>query len=371
MSRESRALILVVDDDEDIRNLFAATLQSRYEVELAASGREALLKSESAPRPDLILLDIQLPDLDGYAVCARLKSNPVVAPIPVIFVTGFTDIKNAVKGLGLGAVDYITKPVSTALLLARVATHLALYDQRRALEGEVRQRTQELYATRLQIIRRLACAMEYREGGLSHRVMRVSHYVRLLALELGVDDETVQLLFEAVPLYDIGKLGVPDYILRSADRLNKVEWQEMQRHPEIGAAIIGEHHDPLLSVARGMALSHHERWDGQGYPNRLAGERIPLAARILALADAFEAMTSTQRHRRPIAARDAAVQLFQDSGKQFDPRVVAAFRKLLPQFEAIIATYKDELEGIHDLDFVAGPAAVAAGLTTSGGGKKA
>jgi putative two-component system response regulator len=361
MPQQKRAIILVVDDAEDIRNLLAATLQSRYELKSAANGKEALRQAETEPRPDLILLDIQMPGLNGYEVCARLKSNPVVAPIPVIFLTALTDPKDEVKGLELGAVDYITKPVSAALMLARVNTHLALYNQRRSLEEEVRQRVEELYATRLQIIRRLACAMEYREGGLSHHVMRVSHYVRILATELGMDEETAQLLFEAVPLYDVGKLGVPDYILRSADRLNKVEWQEMRRHPEIGAAIIGEHNDPLLAMARLMALSHHECWDGTGYPNRLAGERIPLSARILALADAFEAMTATQRHRRPIPAQDAASQLVLDSGKQFDPRVVAAFKKVVPQFEAIMATFNDELEGIHDLDFVANGGAAVAG----------
>lgn len=360
MSQQGRAVILVVDDDEDIRNLLATTLQSRYEVKLAAGGREALELAETDPKPDLILLDIHMPAMSGHDVCARLKSNPVLAPIPVIFLTALTDTRDELKGFELGAVDYITKPASGALVTARVRTHLSLYDQRRALEEEIRQRTQELYATRLQLIRRLACAMEYREGGLSHRVMRVSHYVRALAKEMGVDEDTARLMFEAVPLYDIGKIGVPDYILRSADRLNKIEWQEMRRHPEIGAEIIGEQRDPLLSLARLMALHHHERWDGKGYPGRLAGERIPLSARILALADAFEAMTATQRHRRPIAPRDAAAQLILDSGKQFDPRVVAAFRAVLPQFEKIITTYGDELEGIHDLDFVAGTAAAAA-----------
>ena len=361
MPQEARALILVVDDAEDIRTLLAATLQSRYDVKLAASGKEALRLAESEPRPDLILLDIQMPGLDGYEVCTRLKADPDLAAIPVIFLTALTDARDEVKGLELGAVDYLGKPVSTALVLARVGTHLALYDRRRALEDEVRARTEELYAARLQLIRRLACAMEFREGGLSHHVMRVSHYVRLLARELGVDESSSQLLFEAVPLYDIGKLGVPDYILRSADRLNKVEWQEMRRHPEIGATIIGEHKDPLLATARLMALNHHERWDGAGYPNRLAGERIPLSARILALADAFEAMTATQRHRRPIPPQDAAAQLVLDAGKQFDPRVVAAFQKALPQFEKVMATYNDELEGIHDLDFVASGGAAVTG----------
>ena len=358
MSR--RPLILVADDSEDIRNLFGVMLKKDYDVKFAVNSDETLAAADTDPLPDLILLDIDMPSINGFEVCRRLKSNPALADIPVIFVTGRTDPRDQAQGLRAGAVDYIVKPISAPITMLRVRTQLALVNQRHALEEQILARTEELYATRLQLIRRLACAMEFREGGLSHHVMRVSHYVRLLAAELGVDEPTTQLLFEAVPLYDIGKLGVPDYILRSADRLNKVEWQEMRRHPEIGATIIGEHKDPLLALARLMALSHHERWDGAGYPNRLAGERIPLSARILALADAFEAMTATQRHRRPISAQDAAAQLMLDSGKQFDPRIIAAFQKVLPQFERIMATFNDELEGIHDLDFVASGGAGAA-----------
>ncbi len=346
-----RATVLVVDDSEDVRNLFVSALKADYDVKLAASGSEALFQAETEPLPDIILLDVQMPAPDGYEVCAQLKANPARAGIPVIFVSGRSDVRDQGKGLALGAVDYITKPFNTALVLARLRNHLALYDQRRALEDLVRERTEELHTTRLQIIRRLARAMEYREGGLTHRVLRVSHYVKLLATEIGIDSDTVEVLFEAVPLYDIGKIGVHDYILLKADNLNKVEWEEMRMHPEIGAKIIGKHESPLLATARQMALTHHERWDGKGYPKGLSGQSIPLSGRILALADAYEAMTATQRHRSPFHAYKAERQIIEGSGSQFDPQVVAAFKNVTRDFEKVKRTFHDELEGIHDLDF--------------------
>jgi putative two-component system response regulator len=232
-----------------------------------------------------------------------------------------------------------------------VRTQLALVDQRRALEEQIQQRTEELYNTRLELIQRLARAMEFREGGLTNRVLRVSGYVELLSQGLGLKSKVVEILSQAAPLYDIGKLGVPEYILTKSDKLNDAEWAEMRKHPEIGAGIIGEHKDPMLEQARVMALTHHERWDGTGYPKKLQGNAIPVPGRIMAVADAFEAMTSTQRHRSPISSMDAAKKITAESGKQFDPSVVAAFMKMAKEFDELRAKYKDELEGIHDLDF--------------------
>ena len=349
--QEKRATILVVDDSEDVRTLFHTALKADYDVKLAKNGDEALLQADSDPIPDVILLDVQMPAPNGYEVCAQLKANPGLCDIPVIFVSARSDVKDQGKGLALGAVDYITKPFSTPLVLARLRNHLALYDQRRALEGEVRQRTEELHTTRRQIIRRLSRAMEYREGGLTQRVLRVSHYVKTLATEIGMDSDTIDILFEAVPLYDIGKIGVPDYIVLKADHLNKVETEEMRRHPEIGAHIIGKHDSPLLATARQMALTHHERWDGKGYPKGLSGESIPLVGRIVAIADAYEAMTATQRHRTPYHTHKAERQIVEGSGAQFDPQLVNAFKNVARDFEKIKRTFHDELEGIHDLDF--------------------
>jgi len=356
-STQRRPVVLVVDDTEDIRNLFRIALKKDYVVKLASNGEQALLAADTEPLPDLILLDVDMPAMDGYEACKQLKANPSLAQIPVVFVTARTQPDEQARGLALGAIDYITKPFSVPLVLARVKNHLALNDHRRALEEQVAQRTEELRETRVQLIRRLARALEHREGGMTNRVHRVSHYAKLLAMGLGANPKSTELLFEAAPLYDIGKIGVSDHVLRKSDALNEVEWKEMRRHPEIGAEIIGEHRDPLLAAARQMALTHHERWDGTGYPKGLAGDAIPLAGRIAALADAFEAMTATQRHRSPLAVSEAAKRIVGDSGKHFDPRVVAAFQKALPAFEKVRQTFRDELEGIHDLDFAAKPAA--------------
>jgi putative two-component system response regulator len=348
-----RPVILVADDAEDIRELLGALLAKDYDVKFAATGGEALLAADTEPLPDLILLDIELPDSDGFQVCAQLKSNPALADIPVVFVTGRTDPQDEARGLRAGAVDYLAKPISPPITLLRVRAQLALVNQRRALEDEVRARTEELAQTRIEIIRRLARAMEYREGGLTQRVPRVSEYVALLCGALGLKEHVCDVLAQASALYDIGKLGVPEHILAKSEALNEREWAEMRRHPEIGAGIIGEHRDPLLAQARVMALTHHERWDGTGYPARLGGEAIPLAGRVMALADAYEAMTATQRHRAPLAADEAARRIAAESGRQFDPRVVAAFLRVAKEFGAVRARYRDELAGIHDLDFSA------------------
>jgi putative two-component system response regulator len=352
-----RPLILVADDSEDIRNLFGIMLKSKYDVRYAVNSDETLAGADTDPLPDLILLDVEMPELDGYEVCTRLKANPALAHIPVIFVTARSDPKDQAKGLLAGAVDYITKPISAPITMLRVRTQLSLVDQRRALEEQILQRTEELHDTRLELIRRLARAMEIREGGLTNRVLRISEYVELLSQALGLKSKVVEILAQAAPLYDIGKMGVSEHILKKSDALNDKEWEEVRGHPEIGAGIIGEHKDPLLEQARVMALTHHERWDGAGYPKKLKGNAIPVPGRIMALADAFEAMTSTQRHRSPISAMEAAKRISAEAGKQFDPAVVAAFMKVVKEFDAVRAKYKDELEGIHDLDFGSPPAA--------------
>jgi len=349
-----RPVILVADDSEDIRNLFGVMLKKNYDVKFAVNSDETLAAADTDPLPDLILLDVEMPELNGYEVCAKLKASPSLAHIPVIFVTARTDPKDQARGLMAGAVDYITKPISAPITMLRVKTQLALVDQRRALEDQIAARTEELHETRLELIQRLARAMEFREGGLTNRVLRVGEYVALLSQALGLKSKVVEILSQAAPLYDIGKMGVPEHILTKSDTLVEKEWAEVRKHPEIGAGIIGEHKDPLLEQARIMALTHHERWDGTGYPKKLKGNDIPVPGRIMAVADAFEAMTSTQRHRSPIATVDAAKKISAEGGKQFDPSVVAAFLKVVREFDAVRHKYKDELEGIHDLDF--GPA---------------
>jgi len=348
-----RPLVLVVDDSEDIRALLGTLLKRRYEVRVAADGHEALTAAAKLPHPDLILLDVEMPGKSGHDVCALLKTDPATAPIPVIFITGRNDPKDEAKGFSVGAVDYVAKPLSPPIVMARVAAQLALTDQRNQLEQLVAERTRELQEARSQLIQRLARALSYREGGLSGRGARIGQYARLIAEAAGGRKETCELIAQAAPLADIGKLGVPEVVLRSADQYNAQDWEEMRRHCEIGAEIIGEHSDPLLVTARAIALTHHERWDGNGYPKKLKGEEIPTVGRIVAVADTFEAMTATQRRRQPMSVEDAARVIVSEAGKQFDPAIIEAFKKALPKIAAVRKSIKDELEGIHNLDFSA------------------
>jgi len=348
-----RPLILVVDDAEDIRALLGALLKKSYDVRLAASGRLALHLAAQTPQPHLILLDVEMPDDDGYAVCKALKENPVTRSIPVIFISGRAEQQDGARGFDLGGVDYVEKPIKPPIVLARVRTHLAAYENLRQLEARVSERTMELHGIRQELIRRLSRAMEVRDGNLTHRVIRVAQYVKLIAQAAGARPEVCELLMHAAPLYDIGKLGVPEVVLHKTAKLNQREWDEVRKHPEIGARIIGEHSDPLLKLARTMALAHHERWDGAGYPSRLAGEIIPLPGRLMAIADAFEAMTTTQRYRPPMTIEQAAADIASEAGTHFDPKLVEAFEKALPKMILVLKAVRDELEGIHDLDFMA------------------
>jgi cyclic di-GMP phosphodiesterase len=347
-----RPLVLVVDDSEDIRNLFQSMLKPRYDTRLASDGNAALEAAARAPAPDLVLLDVEMPGHNGYEVCSALKASPATARIPVIFVSAHSNPKDQAHGLSLGAVDYVTKPLSPAIVLARIATHLSLAKRTRQLELLVAERTRELQQTRVQLIQRLARALEFREGGgLTNRVLRIAEYVKLLAQALGAQPDVCEVLAQASSLHDIGTLGVSEAVMRKSDALDASEWQEMRRHPEIGAAIIGEQGDPLFATAHAMALAHHERWDGKGYPRGLAGDAIPIAARILSVADAFEAMTATQRYRGPIPVDEAARKIAAEAGKQFDPAVVAAFRRALPRLIDVHDSVHDEMKGIHNLDF--------------------
>ena len=336
-----RPLILAVDDDEDILALYGAMLEPRYALRLAGDGEKGLDAALKTPQPDLILLDVEMPGFNGYQVCAKLKANPATQRIPVIFVTARSSPKDEAHGLSLGAVDYIAKPLNNPIVLQRVATHLALSSQTRQLEHLVAERTRELVTGRLQLLQRIARALEYRKGAPTDRVLRIAEYVRALALAGGARNEVCDVYAQASTLYDIGMLAVSESVLRATEKLSEAQWAEMRRHPDIGAAIIGEQADPLLATARAMALTHHERWDGGGYPKGLAAEAIPVPGRIMAVVDAFEAMTSSQPHRAPRSPEEAAREIRTEAGRQFDPAVVAAFDKALPSFLQVRQVLKD------------------------------
>jgi putative two-component system response regulator len=350
---DTRPVILAVDDAEDLLALIGKALASEYQVKLAADGGDALTLAATAPQPDLILLDVEMPGATGYEICQLLKEDPATARIPVIFLTGHVEPAEQLEGLDVGAVDYLIKPINARLLLARVRIHLALAGRQAELEREVQERTAQLEDARSQLIRRLARAMEFHESAAAgNRVQRVSQYAKLLTQAAGLKPEMAELMQKASPLYDIGKLGVPSEVLRKPGKLTAPDLERMRRHPELGAEIIGEHKDPVLALARTLALTHHERWDGSGYPKKLRGNEIPWPGRIMALVDAFESMTTTQFYRqKPLTVEEAAAQITQGFGKHFDPSLAEAFAKALPVMRKVRETYADALGDMINLDF--------------------
>jgi putative two-component system response regulator len=347
MSSEKQT-ILVVDDTPENIDVLSGVLRPDYKVKAALNGERALKIATTEPRPDIILLDIMMPGMDGYEVCEKLKSDPGTAKIPVIFITAKTEVADEQHGFELGAVDYITKPISPPLVQARVRTQLALYDQNRELERKVRERTEELIETRMEIIRRLGRAAEYKDNETGLHVIRMSHYSRLIAEALSGDEEWVDVVLNAAPMHDIGKIGIPDSILLKSGKLNDDEWHIMRQHPSYGAEIIGEHDSPLMHMAREIALTHHEKWDGGGYPNGLKGEEIPLPGRIIAVADVFDALTTERPYKKAWSVEDAVKLIDEEAGTHFDPQLVPIMHSALPEFLDIKERYEEN--SVPDLE---------------------
>ncbi|MCT4534139.1 two-component system response regulator [Halodesulfovibrio sp.] len=338
---QEKLTVLVVDDVPENIEILRAILHSQYKVKAARTGEKALKIARSTPPPDMILLDVVMPLMDGYEVCKRLKSDPATAEIPIIFITAKNSADNETLGLELGAVDYITKPVVPAIVKARVSTQLALRDQQHHLEELVLQRTMELQNTRLELIQCLGQAAEYKDNETGLHVIRMSHYSRIIAQQLDADSEWVQLVFQASPMHDVGKIGIPDSILSKPGKLTSEEWDIMRMHPEYGAQIIGNHPSRLLSMAREIALTHHEKWDGSGYPFNLSGEDIPLSGRVVAVADVFDALTSERPYKKAWAVEDAVAFIQENAGKHFDPKLVDIFIKELPAILEIKNKYAE------------------------------
>ena len=344
--------MLCVDDATDLLALMAKALGSEYQVLTADNAGDAISMAFADPAPDLILLDVDMPEVSGFEVCRALKAEIPTAAIPIIFLTGKTEAQAQVEGLELGAVDYITKPINAAVLRTRVGMHLALTNQRRELERMVQERTGQLEKTRTELIKRLSRAMEFHEStAVGNRVMRLSHYAKLVAQASGAKPELAEMMMKAAPLHDVGKLGVPAEILRKAEKLSVPDWERVKRHPQLGAEIIGEHDDALLKLARQLALTHHENWDGSGYPQGLKGEAIPWSGRVMAIVDGFEALTSTQFHRDSIPVDKAAEEIVRHAGKKYDPQLIEAFKKALPVMKKVRETYSDQLGDLINLDF--------------------
>ena len=273
-----------------------------------------------------------MPEMDGFEVCRRLKQDAQLAAVPVIFVTALQDEADEEVGLECGAVDYITKPISTAIVKARVKNHLSLV------------RVDELQRTRLEIIQRLGRAAEYKDNETGHHVMRMSHYSQLIAQAMGKNERWCEKLLHAAPMHDIGKIGIPDAIMLKPGKLTDDEFDVMKTHPRIGAEILGNSTAELMVMAKNVALYHHEKWNGSGYPERLSGKDIPLEARIVALADVFDALTSERPYKRAWSVEEACEYIHDSRGEHFDPEVVEAFDQCLPDILKIKERWQEPEE---------------------------
>jgi putative two-component system response regulator len=362
---DNREVVLVIDDTPENLTLISELLRDEFKVKVAPSGARGLQLAQSALPPDLILLDIMMPEMDGYEVMAQLQSDARTQGIPVIFLTAMTAVEDERRGLDLGAVDYITKPISPAILQSRVRNHLHLKAARNFLEyksefleREVQRRTHEVSVIQEVTIRALASLAETRDDETGNHILRTQNYVRLLAQKLSrhprfrafLSPATIDLLYKSAPLHDIGKVGIPDRILLKPGELTPEEYEIMKTHTTLGGDAIA--HAELaagedvgfLRLAKEIAYNHQERWDGSGYPRALKGDDIPISARLMAVADVYDALIS-KRVYKPAMPHDQAVQIIREGrGIQFDPDVVDAFLANESAIVEIANRYRDSAQ---------------------------
>lgn len=357
-----KPVVLVVDDDADILALISKLLQPHCRTRTASSGEEALERALIDPAPDLILLDIMMPGITGFETCRRLKVNARTREIPVIFLTTLAERSDEQRGLEVGAVDYITKPISAPILIARIKTHLALKaaadflkDKNLFLEEEVARRTREVQVIQDVTIVAMASLADTRSKETGSHLRRTQHYVRALAKSLQphpkfsaqLDEKTIEILFKSAPLHDIGKVGIPDAILLKPGKLTAAEFEVMKTHTTLGRDAIAAAERQIdapvtfLRVARDIAYSHQEKWDGTGYPEGLAGEAIPVAARLMAVADCYDALISPRVYKAAYSHERSVAIIEARRGRHFDPDIVDAFLGIQDQFAAIAKRYPD------------------------------
>ncbi|KKA09846.1 chemotaxis protein CheY [Pseudomonas ogarae] len=357
-----QATILLVDDTPDNLLLMTDLLKDHYRVKAANSGEKALRLLQGDSLPDLILLDVMMPGLSGHEVADQLKHDLRTCDIPIIFLTALAAIEDEIHGLELGAVDYITKPISPPLVLARVDTQLKLKaaadflrDQNDYLEKEVQRRTREVMAIQDVTIQAMASLAETRDNETGNHIRRTQHYVKVLAERLRdhprfrhfLNDETIRLLFKSAPLHDIGKIGIPDHILLKPGRFTPEEFEIMKTHTTLGRDAIQRAEDQLgvavdfLSLAKEIAYSHQEKWDGSGYPQALAGDDIPISARLMAVADVYDALISRRVYKLGMPHEEAVEIIRQGRGSHFDPDICDAFLAHVEQFQAIAERFAD------------------------------
>lgn len=308
----SLARILVVDDEPINLKVMQKVLADHYLLSFAKSGAAAIDLAQQQ-LPNLILLDVMMPHMSGIEVCQALKQNPKTQHIPIIFVTALNDENDEYNGFEVGAVDYITKPITPALVRARVKTHLSLVQ------------AEQLKKAHVDLVQRLGAAAEYKDEDTGDHIVRMSKYSKALALAYGLSEEHAELIRQAAPMHDIGKIGIPDTILLKPGCLTDVEMVQMKEHASIGGKILANSDSPLLQLAHTLAMQHHEKWDGSGYPNGLQGQNISLEARIVALADVFDALTSKRPYKEAWPVEQAFEFIEQQAGSHFDPQLVQQF----------------------------------------------
>jgi putative two-component system response regulator len=363
----SKPTILVVDDTPDNIDLLRAILEDDYRTKVAVNGERALKIASGEARPDLILLDVMMPGMSGYEVCKVLKAHPDTRDIPVIFVTAMSEVADEQLGFSLGAADYITKPVSAPIVLARIRTQLSmkrmhdfLRDQNHFLESEVELRVREIAALRDVTIHAMASMAETRDSETGNHIRRTSHYVKALAEKLRhhprfadfLSEKVIEMLFKSAPLHDIGKVGIPDHILLKPGRFEPHEMEIMKTHTTLGRdAILSAERElgiemDFLKYAKEIAYGHQEKWDGSGYPQGLAGDAIPVSARLMAVADVYDALISRRVYKEGMSHEAAVAIITEGRGKHFDADMVDAFLEIQHDFVAIAARYADSEEDI-------------------------
>ncbi|MEJ2608887.1 MAG: two-component system response regulator [Candidatus Thiodiazotropha sp.] len=354
--------ILVVDDESFYINVLVELLSEDYRMVVAKNGEQALRRSLSKPLPDLILLDIQMPGgMDGYQVCQRLKAQPETHDIPVIFLTVKSDVSDEMHGFELGAVDYISKPMSPPVVRARIKTHLALTranrllsDQNILLESKIHDRTKELNRTKDVAIYCMASLAETRDADTGKHILRTQNYIRALAEHLRnhpkfshyLNPMNIEMLHKTSPLHDIGKVGVPDSILLKPAKLDADEWKLMKQHTNYGKDALLRAEKELgstdfLEMAREIAYSHHEHWDGSGYPLGLKGDEIPISGRLMAIADVYDALISSRVYKSAFTHEKAMEIICNEGNHHFDPDILAAFIDKQHDFKEIAVQFAD------------------------------
>jgi len=347
MNNTGKNTLLVVDDTPENIDVLRGILGTDYTIKIANNGQLAL-KIAAAQSPDLILLDVMMPGMDGYEVCRQLKGNEATRHIPIIFVTARGEEEDEALGFELGAADYIIKPVSPSIVRARVRAHLALFDQRYHLQqlvaertGELERSNRQLEQTHLVMLQQLGRAADYRDNETGMHIVRVGNFSKLLGLASGFLESQAELLMYASMMHDIGKIGIPDHVLLKPGKLTEEEFEVIKKHPEIGAGIIGEHDAEVLKMAKLIALGHHEKWNGQGYPHGLSGTDIPIVARIVAIADVFDALTCVRPYKTAWTVESALELIEKSAGQHFDPNLVKLFLEAEAEVRRIAIEYSD------------------------------